>query len=162
MLLFGMKPPFSPEHFLGMATPHISSDDIVFLKIAVLPESGCLAQPTLNKWFAFDTALRNELVRIRATRRKRNHAHIRGDGYTDPSIAVMAIKAHRGTSILEGERMLDEDRWHALDNLEVGRYFDIDSLIIYMIKLSILERWERVRTADIPQLIEETLHGEPA
>jgi len=39
MLLFGMKPPFSTEHFLGMAASHISSDDILLLKTAVLPES---------------------------------------------------------------------------------------------------------------------------
>jgi hypothetical protein len=53
--------------------------------------------------------------------------------------------------------MLDEARWRMLEELCVGHYFDLDFLIIYALKLLILERWQRIRTADGGRLLEEVL-----
>lgn len=162
ILLFGTKPPFSSERFLEMCAEHISGGEVALLKAA--PDAvGTIEevrQATLKRWIIFDTALRNELTRIRSARRKQDHKYLRGDGYTDPSIAAAALKAHRSSSVLEGERMLDEARWSALDDFEVGNHFNIDFLVIYAIKLSILGRWERIRVADGERLVEEVLHGE--
>ena len=113
---------------------------------------------TLHKWRIFDTALRNELVKIRAARLGRDQEnYLRCDGYTEPAISRIAMNAHRNPSILEAERMLDEERWHLLDELSLGHYFDLDLLVIYAIKLLILERWQRIRAADSAGEIEAVL-----
>jgi hypothetical protein len=44
-----------------------------------------------------------------------------------------------------------------LEELSVGHYFDIELLMIYARKLSILEKWERVKAADAGKLLEEAL-----
>lgn len=147
MLHFGAKPPFSFEKFLEICRDKIPDEEIVLLKIT-----------SHKKWHSFDTALRNELVKIRAQRKHIDPLkYIRGDSYTEPSIAHIAMNAYRNTSILEAEKMLEQARWQMLDELAVGHYFDLDVLIIYALKLLILERWERIRSSDKSQLLEGVL-----
>ncbi len=164
-LQFGMKPPFSFGKFLQLCAGKISDEDMSILqKISLSGEypDQDTKLPTLEKWQVFDTALRNELVRIRAARLQRDpEKYLRHDGYTDPSVARIAISAQRNPSILEAERLLDEERWRMLRELCVGHYFDMDFLVIYALKLLMLERWQRIRSADSFQMLEETLQKSP-
>lgn len=159
MLHFEIKPPFSFEQFLNICQEKISPSDFVIL--STLSFTGDYAEnqiETLRKWSAFETALRNELVRIRAARKSIDPAkYLREDGFTDPVIARIAISAYRNPDLLEAERMLDIERWRKLDELAGGHYFDIDSLIVYAYKLLILKRWEKIRTAECARLLEEVL-----
>lgn len=112
----------------------------------------------LVQWQTFDTALRNELVRIRAARKQKDAArYLRHDGYTDASTAHTAVNAYRNTSLLAVERSLDEARWRALDELAAGHYFDFDFLVLYALKLLLLERWQVIRVADSALILEEAL-----
>lgn len=153
MLRFGMKPPFSFERFLELARRYIPEADLEMLKRSSI--SGEYAavdniHEALKKWRDFDICLRNELVKIRSSHKRVDPAkYLRHDGPYDAQAAHMAMNAHRNPSILEGERMLDEDRWKALDEFEAGHYFDLDILIAYAHKLLILERWDRIGTAPI-------------
>jgi len=155
-LNFGMKPPFSFERFLEICRIFISEED--FLLLSNLPvtidESGkSVSHPAIKRWLAFDTTLRNELVKIRAQSKKIDAAkHLRGENPIDVAISHTAMSGRRSTSILEGEKILDEARWQALDDLGFGHYFDIDSLILYAYKLKILERWEEIYTQDKERL----------
>lgn len=118
------------------------------------------SQPALIRWRNFDTALRNELVKIKASRRHVDASpYLRHDGESDISINHTAINAFRNPSILEGERMLDLARWKALEEIALGHYFDIDILIVYAIKLAILEKWERIDTVDSDKLITKAAYG---
>lgn len=114
--------------------------------------------PTIQAWLAFDTALRNELVKIRA-----QHKHIDPLKYlrqglrADFLLGHIALAAHRNPSLVEGEKSLDQARWEALDELQAGHYFDADFLFVYGCKLRLLERWARINTADKTKLLEETL-----
>lgn len=160
MLHFGMKPPFSFEKFLQMCSSLIAASDIDTIKISTIIESGVdeKINPTLKKWRTFDTSLRNELVKIRAGRKRLDPLkYIRQDGYTSPSIAHIALHAHRAPSILEAERTLDQERWRFLEELSIGHYFDIEFLIVYANKLLILQRWEKINTLDKTRAMEEVL-----
>ena len=106
----------------------------------------------------FEAALRNELVRIRAHRKHLDASkYLRSDGYADQWITHIAATAYRNPSLIDAQKTLDQDRWKFLDELSTGHYFDLELLMIYARKLSILERWERVRTADADKLLEGVL-----
>ena len=161
LLQFGMKPPFSYQRFLQICQEKIPVQEMSILeRITITGDYPFADVPlsTLHKWRIFDTALRNELVRIRAARLGRGEEdYLRQQGHTEPAISRIAMNAHRNPSILEAERMLDEERWRLLDALSVGHYFDLDLLVIYAIKLLILQRWQRIRATDSAGAIETAL-----
>jgi hypothetical protein len=162
MLHFGAKPPFSYGRFLEICQGMIPDEEIAILKgIASMQQAGYVyggRQPALKEWYAFETTLRNELVKIRAGRKKIDPGkYLRREGYAEPSVTHLSLSAYRDPSLLEGEKILDEERWRFLEGLSIGHYFDIDSLVIYALKLLILERWERIRSSDKQQLVEEVL-----
>jgi hypothetical protein len=156
VLNFGMKPPFSFERFLENCRPFISEEDFLLLSnlpITIDEYGKSVSHPTIEKWLAFDTTLRNELVKIRAHSKKIDEAkYLRGENPVDVAISHTAMSSHRSVSILEGEKILDEARWQTLDDLGFGHYFDMDSLILYAYKLKILERWEKIYTQDKEKL----------
>jgi hypothetical protein len=160
MLHFGLKAPFAFEKFIAMCKGLIPEEDIETLKRArVLDDDFHVApNPTLVKWHIFDTVLRNELVKIRASRRHADpYKYLRRDGYAEPAISVLALNAYKTPSIMQAERILDEERWKFLDELTVGHYFDLDYLVTYSLKLLILEKWDKVYTGDKEKILEETL-----
>ncbi len=97
-------------------------------------------------------------MRIRAERKHKDPAeYLRGDSYHEPHVTNIAMNAYKNPSILESERMLDEERWRALDELGIGHYFDLDVLMLYGHKLVILEKWDRIQKADKPRMLEEAV-----
>ncbi|MDP3729990.1 MAG: DUF2764 family protein [Candidatus Omnitrophota bacterium] len=150
-LHFGMKPPFSVDKFFSMCADLISAEDLEALRSSLKDEGE-------GRYHDFETALRNELVRIRAQRKHLDASRfLRHDGYADQCICHIAAGAYRNPSVIEREKMLDLDRWRFLDELSIEHYFDLTILMLYARKLSILEKWERIRTADADKLLEETL-----
>ena len=158
MLNFGASPPFSFEGFLARCEELIPQKDLKVLKAIPSAWELQLNVAVLKKIQGFDTMLRNELVRVRAAYRKVDPAkYLRPDGYAGHSIYHIALAAHRNPSPLEGERLLDRERWNFLDELSFGHYFDPDFLIIYASKLLIMERWERINKSDKAGLLEDYL-----
>lgn len=164
-LQFGAKPPFSFAKLLELSQGLISDEDIEALKAFRAAELAGAAyegdRQVLKAWYVFETALRNELVKIRASRKKIDQAkYLRREHCVecaDPALTHLALAAHRNPSLLEGEKMLDAERWHEADELAIGHYFDFDSYFAYAQKLLILERWENIRAQDKHKLLEEVL-----
>ena len=158
MLHFARRPPFSFERFLESAGTLIGDKDRVFLENLPAHVDECgpkAANSTVKAWLDFDTALRNELARIRSHSKKiEAERFLRPDSGHAADIAFVAASAHRHPHILEAEGILDEARWAKLDELSFGHYFDLDALIIYAYKLKILERWEKINTADKERLMD--------
>ncbi|MDP3143314.1 MAG: DUF2764 family protein [Candidatus Omnitrophota bacterium] len=160
MLHFSIKPPFSFGRFMEICQDLIPEEELTVLKKSSLVEEAIPKNfhPTLKRWHAFDVALRNELVKIRAGRKHIEPAkYLRQDGFVEPAVSHLAMNAARNPSLLEAERMLDLERWRMLDELAAGHYFDLDFLIVYARKLLILERWERIRSADKAKALEAVL-----
>lgn len=163
MLYFGVKPPFSFERLLGMCEGVISREDIDIVKASARLDGACGGPKAGSKWRDFDTTLRNELVKIRASRKKTDPGkYIRGEAYPDPFISHIAIHAQRNPSILEAEKALDKERWRFLEELGTQNIFCLESLIVYANKLLILERWERINAMDKSQALEKALARERA
>jgi len=161
MLHFGMKPPFSFERFLDVCRLLIPEKDFQLLRTLPQPEhyfEKSKRHPIIEKWIEFDVALRNELVRIRATKKHIEPAtYLRPEGYSGSSIAPVVVAANINTTIPDAEKILDETRWKVLEELATGHYFDLVVLITYAYKLLILQRWENIRSTDGSILLEQAL-----
>jgi hypothetical protein len=161
VLHFGMKPPFSFGRFLEVCRQFIPEKDFQLLSCLPQPEQYSAQgkrHHIIQKWIQFDIALRNELVKIRASRKRvEPAAYLRPDGYSGSSLTPAVTAAGINTSVLDAERIMDEMRWKALEELATGHYFDLDLLITYAYKLLILQRWENIRSAEGTLLIEHTL-----
>jgi hypothetical protein len=156
MLHFGMHPPLSSEKLLEICHGLIPENDYTILSSLNLVEEKApeeATQVTIRQWLCFDTTLRNELVKLRATRRHIDAVrYLRHDGYAAGDLAHIALAAIRNPSVIEGERFLDQERWKVLEEFSFGHFFDLDALIVYAYKLRLLERWENIRVADKERL----------
>ena len=158
MLHFAAKPPFSFKEFLQRCRESIPEKDVEVLEGLTLEGSRAKERPIIRDWLSFDAMLRNELVKLRATRKKIDPTkYLRPNGYAGLSFYHIALAAQRNPSPQEGEKILDIERWNFLEGLSFGHHFDLDFLIIYAYKLLILERWERINSAKVSALLEEAL-----
>jgi hypothetical protein len=160
MLHFGAKPPFSFESFLETCKGLIPDKDFDIVSLCANEAlwEQAVSQGTLRAWIAFEIGLRNELVKIRSSRKKIEPArYLRRDGSDDTTLYHIAMNSHRILSLIESEKFLDQARWHRLDELCFGHYFDLDALIVYALKLQILWRWENVARVNKQEILEKVL-----
>lgn len=157
MLSFGARPPFSAEEFLRRCQGLIPDGEIRIME-SILKGNHPVAETPfiLKQWYQFDTSLRNELVKVRAIRKKAEpHRYLRGEDATDVHLASIATAAIRNPAILEAEKMLDLTRWQAIGEFVRGHYFDLEVLVAYALQLAMLLRWEKISTQDKTAALEE-------
>lgn len=163
-LYFGMNPPFSYDGFISKCYGLVSEEELETLKGIFLDKvdyGSHIKSHVLRGRNKFEIFLRNELVRIRAARRHIDPArYLKDDGNADLSITHLAVNASRNPSLIESEKYLDEQRWQVLNELSFGHYFDFDVLVIYALKLRILEKWGKIRAADKTALLGNVLNKE--
>lgn len=161
-LSFDTKPPFSFDDFLSRCKGLVSDEDIDIIRNAgeTVSDHVRVKNMTFRKRLSFEMMLRNELVKIRSSRKKVDPAkYLREDGYPESGyISHIAINAYRKPSILEAEKALDLERWRYLEELSMGHYFDIDIMIIYACKLLLAEKWDKIRSAETDRMLEEVLN----
>jgi hypothetical protein len=161
-LSFGAKPPLSFDNFLKACEGLISDEDMGIIRSVKNPGFNCATvnNVTLRELVAFETMLRNELVKIRASRKKIDPAKYLREETCPESVhaAHIAINASRKTALLETEKALDQERWARLDELAIGHYFDLDILVLYACKLLMLERWDKISSAETHKMLEEVLN----
>jgi len=160
-LRFGQPAPFSFDRFLALCEDFIPEQGLKALtKLSLDGEysDSQIDSAAWEKWKEFDTSLRNELARIRAERKHIDPERYLRQAQTASSvISHLAIGAYRNPSILEAKMALDEQRWRMLDEFSFGHYFDLDLLIVYALKLLLLERWDKINNANKELIIEKIL-----
>jgi len=94
----------------------------------------------VRRFFGWERGVRNALVRLRAEKLGlKPDEFVRGE-IVDHSQTLLAEEAFNTDSPLMAEEILNRARWRYLDELEFGHYFDIERLVVFFIKLQILER----------------------
>lgn len=97
----------------------------------------------LDRWYERERALRNVLAIERAKRLRVTAAgHLR-DFRPDPRLAEIARQLLALDSPLAADEELDRARWRFLEERAFGHYFDLETLVVYRLKLQILERRAR-------------------
>ncbi|MBN1297008.1 DUF2764 family protein, partial [bacterium] len=107
-----------------------------------VPGDGPVCCSVHSAWNQHETDLRNWTVRIRSQRLRRDgERFIRPEGDLSAAMELHVTEALDQKSPVETERRLDEMRWFFLDHLSVGHDFDFEALVIYCLKLAILDKW---------------------
>jgi hypothetical protein len=143
----------SSESFLELCRRWLSRRDLHLVESTVVSfaapqvkQEKAVVNRILQHWQAFETQLRNALVRQRALKQKRDPAaFLRETEQFGAAVGgewlVQGVRAAiQQENPLTAEQMLNNLRWHYLDELERGQFFTVEFLQVYYLKLQILER----------------------
>ncbi len=158
MLQWQTRPPFNKQHLSELSRLLISEQDFSLLTESLGEDwwKKEFLNPWLRKWQDFEISLRNELVKIRANRRKvETTQYLRRETSQSYEFTQIAAHAYRLPSPQEAEQLLDLTRWQFIEELTLGHYFDLEVLLAYGLKLTILERWEKIRLSEKEKLLEK-------
>ncbi len=134
--------PIRKDGFLANCKVYLKKTDFDILESVSLfdAEKDEVSLDVIRCFFKWETSLRNSLVRLRAeSLGLEPDEFVRGEIF-DHSQALLAEEAFNADSPLMAEEILNKARWRYLDELEFEHYFDIERLVIFFIKLQILER----------------------
>jgi hypothetical protein len=142
MLFLESERPPALDSFIALCGEHLSSRDFLIVESASISD---LAPRTpscavLDRWRSWETALRNELVKLRAKARGLDPEHHLREGTEIVSVADAARGAFAQELPQTAEQELNRARWGFLDELEEGHYFDLQKVVVYHLRLQILHR----------------------
>jgi hypothetical protein len=158
-LKFGAAPRLTSGEFLRRCAAQVSTAHYRILAEVELfqtrPARTALA--LLDRWHDRERALRNALAGARAKRLGVEAAgHLRNFRH-DRELAEIARHLLALDSPLAADEELDRLRWRFLEELGFGHYFDLETLVIYRLKLRILERRARFDPATGAALLDRML-----
>jgi hypothetical protein len=141
-LSYTEQPAMEHEVFLDFLEDQLSPGDYALLEAVRYGDTEPMTgdKPVLKAWKRWERTLRNELVRYRASRRRKDPEDYFREGEETLGPVRTAKEVFDAENPLEGEERLDKSRWMYLEELETGHYFDLERVIIYSLKLQLLER----------------------
>lgn len=152
------KPPLSVKEFLSICQRQLMLQDYQVLETLLTeddPQSNS-HNATIHQWINFNREFRNEIAFFRAKRANRDpKQYLRGERSTALGLIEVVNQASRANDPLAAEKVLDRAKWEFLDALNFGHYFDIDVVIIYGIKLKMLERLSKVASQEGQDIFEQ-------
>jgi hypothetical protein len=158
-LEFGNPPILSLQTFLSDCERLISPEDYTQIQKALGVDEGeaaPMSNPTTKSWQQFMNALRNQSAWTRATRAQKDpQPYLKGERAFEADIVQAISAAEKNPNPLEGELLIDRLRWQKLDELCCGHFFDLEALIIYALRLKILDRFEKMDSVRGQQIFEE-------
>lgn len=117
----------------------------------------------MAEWFAFDLDLRNILAGISARRMSNDDfsiaanvlgnrevaEHVRKSSAHDFSLAsrypwVDKLVSMEKGNLVEYEKAVDEMRWEKLNEMTEFTYFQVETLLAFLLKVEIVERWQNL------------------
>ena len=157
-IYFSSKPPLSSEEFRKRCEEQLSPEDFQLIDQALNDQFWEMKTSNLifKQWLQLNHFLRNEIAYVRARRAGKNLTdHLRGERAADSLYAEMVLQASKAPDPLTGERIFDGHRWQFLEDAGRFHYFDLDWLIVYALKLRILERYTLVESEQGREVFKE-------
>ncbi len=143
LLRFGEKALLTYESFLSSSRDCLSEQEATVLaSLKLCPsEQAVSALPVIEKWYAEETYLRNLVIVFRARSRKREAARWQRESSEYSGQLIKRIEEIMALpNAWEKEQALDLIRWQRLDELGAGHLFDFPAVIVYALRLLILEK----------------------
>lgn len=142
MLRFGDRPPMDSATFLAGAREHLDAGRMARLEaVSLVPDAVDLGEGVAAEWRAWETYVRNILVRHRAKSPEAVHHWHRPEADVFPGIRRQVEEAVEYDNPLQREHALDELRWRMLDGLRPTHEFDFEALVLYRLQLLLAEKW---------------------
>ncbi len=133
----------SPAEFCEQCEPWLTPSDLTVIQ--GLAKEGGLAdfldhlERVLPEYASYERGLRTALAQTRAQKLQRDYFAPSGVS-TGGEIERDTVEAFAQPDALQREMVLDRRRWAKLDELAVGHIFDIIFLVVYGLKLRLLQR----------------------
>jgi hypothetical protein len=133
LLQFDEKPGILKKEFLSECGKWLSLPEFNILKRVDIDSSNIPSNNKLilRQWKEFDSFLRDDLSKARQITQ----------GMIDERLPASMLSVFDKETPFLMEKELARKQWVMLDELESGNYFDMNILIIYFLKLQILERF---------------------
>ena len=124
--------PVTTDFFLAECKKWLTLEDMKVLLSAEVhcQEGRCEDTPVLKEWKEFDLDLRKRLAEIRETKKSGEEARAN---------ELLKSALDQPTPLLK-ERALAKIRLDFIDDRSISFFFDINWLVLYFLKLQILER----------------------
>ncbi|OHD76658.1 MAG: hypothetical protein A3J97_14065 [Spirochaetes bacterium RIFOXYC1_FULL_54_7] len=151
-LMDSAVPPFGYADFMARAAGQLKPGDFRILDSARLsiPEDGqapdvARLSSLLTRYYQWDASVRNELVRLRSQRlQKPADRHLK-PGLPEWEGIKTAQTAFLADDPLQGELLIERDRWAFIEILAANNFFNMEYLVAYALKLQALERRQRFK-----------------
>lgn len=147
MLLFDEEPFYSANDVLEICQRELTADDMKrvtashdYFDKGLAPE----LSETLGAFDRRERGVRHLLARLRA--QKLGWEYEQPDYDAEPEAERVARDAVSQSSPHDAEMIIQRARWLWLEELAVGHFFDVESLVIYMLKLHVVERNRQMET----------------
>jgi len=154
---FDSKSAMSVEDFLSSCDEMLSKKDgLIVRELIESEEQRSLANQTCEVWTNFDNAFKNQMACCRAKKQGKDPMdYIRGNQPDDVELEEVTEDALKQENLLDAEKIIDKKRWQYMEDLEQYHFFDFANIIIYGLKLQILEKYKRVSSDEGKQVLEE-------
>ncbi len=164
-LFWDATPPFLAEEFLEKSRSYLNETDERLLEDLLDPGAdgpGHFKNSLLETWQKFSHDLRNELAYARAVKAGKDPTRfLRGPLAGEFSLTEIVRQATGTDDPLSAEKVLDFYRWQYLEDLGRFHYFDFESLLVYGLKLQILERYQHIRSTQGQERLTQWTHSHP-
>lgn len=139
------RPFLSLDKFIESCADWLDDADLKLLDlVSLVPDEQCCC-PTdsaVCRWNQWETCFRNKVAKVRGSKLNKDISEfVRHEDDFFSEIDRFAQDATAAKNPLEAEKLMDQSRWKALDNLEACHEFDIDKLCVYKLKLMLCEKW---------------------
>lgn len=150
MLKKDESPSLSPKEFLELCANWVDPERLDFLnKLQLRPVEGLKipAGSAVAEYLSWEAAVRERLAKARAAKLGRqDFVPAEADkNFVDAERIAQEVSV--AANPYEKERVLDAARWSKLEEAELGRLFDFDTLCVYKLKLLLRWRWQERQLA---------------
>lgn len=139
---FDAEPVITMHEFIDICQSTLTEDDFKTVESVSLSEPDGMNSsiPIIRRWISWESSLRNELVKLRSVKLGVESGLYIRDAEINTEAPGVARNAFKLESALASEEVINKARWDFLDEVEVSHYFDLEKIIVYSLRLQILER----------------------
>ena len=156
-IYFDSKAPMKTESFLDDCDYQLSPRDSGLVRDLLEGD------PTQNNvteacalWTDFNNMFKNQMSCCRAKKMGKDpYSFMRGERTSSAELEALTIEALKEDNLIDGERAIDKRYWEYLDELEGPYFFDLTNIIVYGLKLKILEKYNRIASEEGAKILEE-------
>lgn len=164
LLAIGKDIPMSSADFFAYCEPMLNGKDSRGLKAAMDGRLSEVDHPGVKQYWAAETQLRDAVARIRAAKAGTDPApYLKAFPGWDSLAEKTAADAMSAANPLDRELIIDNYRWHVLEDLAALDAFGMVAVYSYGLRLQIAEKWlkldESQGEAAVTTIIEDNVAG---